>query len=221
MAPWMRIGDVAALFDVTTKTLRHYEKLGLLKPEREENGYRLYGPEDVLRVQHIRQLQALGLSLKEIAELLARDDEVVWQRVLQSLREEAASEMAMLQERLERIEHLLEEGLPPDEESLPPAPDRVHEYLEQHLPEGRREGWLRDTQIYASLQHVLGSNEAEGGAWLPGQVWMAPSSQDGAYPAGMGTAIWVNGGVHSGEQALLRAMLRAERMIRAREEEEG
>lgn len=170
----LQIGEVAALFDVTTKTLRHYEKLGLLAPEREENGYRLYGPEDVLRVQRIRQLQSLGLSLREVARLLGRDDEGLWENVLESLREEAAEEMALLQERLAWIEQLLDEGLPPDVVSLPAPPGKVNEYLEQHLPERERQTWRRDTQVYASLQNGFGAagfgGEVGGGLQAGGLV---------------------------------------------------
>lgn len=222
----MRIGEVATLFDVTTKTLRHYEKLGLLDPEREENGYRLYGPEDVLRVQRIRQLQSLGLSMQEIGRLLGRDDEVVWENVLRSLREDAAEEIALLEERLAWIEQLLDEGLPPDEEHLPAPPGKVSEYLEQHLPEGQRQTWRRDTQVYASLQSALGAGgEAWGDAPFFGQPFMAPTGLDGGLATEFPLVSNGNGYAgpyrnSDGERAILRALQKYGQIIEQMEDEE-
>ena len=58
---------------VTVRTLHHYDRLGLLKPSRyTEAGYRLYGEADFARLQQIVMLKFIGLSLKEIKELLDR-----------------------------------------------------------------------------------------------------------------------------------------------------
>lgn len=238
MSSRLRIGDVAALFDVTTKTLRHYEKLGLLNPEREENGYRLFGPEDVLRVQRIRQLQSLGLSLKEVERLLSDDDELLWADVLRSLRQEAAAEIELLQERMDHIEHLLSEGLPPDQESLPASSDKVNEYLEQHLPVASLDGWRRDTRIYASLLTSLGS-PAEGpdgsacagsSYWrfaplLPGQPLMIPGGLDEPYAPWLTLKSAYNGHEEryvdvDRQRSLLQRLQKYERLIAAGEDEE-
>jgi DNA-binding transcriptional MerR regulator len=67
----LHIGEVANLLGITPKTIRHYHKVGLLaEPQRTESGYRLYTAGDLLRLQRIRRLQALGLSLKQIKTLL-------------------------------------------------------------------------------------------------------------------------------------------------------
>ncbi|HJU55254.1 MAG TPA: MerR family transcriptional regulator [Pyrinomonadaceae bacterium] len=56
---------------VTVRTLHHYDRLGLLKPSRyTAAGYRLYGERDFARLQQIVMLKFIGLSLKEIKELL-------------------------------------------------------------------------------------------------------------------------------------------------------
>ena len=57
----LRIGEVAGLVGVTTKTVRHYEKFGLLqRPERSESGYRLYTADDLLEVYRSKRLRSLG-----------------------------------------------------------------------------------------------------------------------------------------------------------------
>jgi MerR family copper efflux transcriptional regulator len=65
-------GEVAKQAHVRIDTLRYYERLGLLaRPPRSASHYRLYPHETVRRVQFIKRAQALGFSLKEIADLLA------------------------------------------------------------------------------------------------------------------------------------------------------
>ncbi len=68
----MRIGELASRVGVNPKTVRYYEGIGLLPtPEREPSGYRDYDGQDVDRLRFIRTAQRLGLSLCEIAEILA------------------------------------------------------------------------------------------------------------------------------------------------------
>jgi DNA-binding transcriptional MerR regulator len=66
------IAKLAALSGLTTRALRHYDRLGLLCPQRmPSNGYRLYGPEEVDRLQQILIFRELGLPLDEIKDILA------------------------------------------------------------------------------------------------------------------------------------------------------
>ena len=67
----MRIGELAEVVGVSTKTIRYYESIGLLaEPERTPSGYRDYGPDAVERLGFIRDAQASGLTLAEIASVL-------------------------------------------------------------------------------------------------------------------------------------------------------
>jgi MerR family mercuric resistance operon transcriptional regulator len=67
----MTIGQVAKLAGVGVETIRFYEREGLLnKPKRRESGYRMFGPEVVIRIRFIKNVKELGFSLKEIRELL-------------------------------------------------------------------------------------------------------------------------------------------------------
>lgn len=68
----MRIGELADRVAVNPKTIRYYEGIGLLPdPERRPSGYREYTDDDVRRLRFVRAAQRLGLSLAEIAEILA------------------------------------------------------------------------------------------------------------------------------------------------------
>lgn len=71
----MRTSDVANAAGVNVETMRYYERRGLLPPPgRRASGYRDYAPEAVKRVQFIKRAQALGFTLREIAELLTLRD---------------------------------------------------------------------------------------------------------------------------------------------------
>ncbi len=65
------VGEVAARFGLTVRTLHHYDETGLLHPsERSAAGYRLYTESDLARLQHIVVYRRLELPLEEIRELL-------------------------------------------------------------------------------------------------------------------------------------------------------
>ena len=67
----MKIGELADRTGVTTKTVRYYESIGLLaEPERTASGYRDYDTDAVERLCFVRDAQATGLSLAEIASVL-------------------------------------------------------------------------------------------------------------------------------------------------------
>ncbi len=71
----MRIGELADRLGVTTKSIRFYESIGLLpEPTRTSSGYRDYDEPDAERLTFIKTAQRLGLSLDEIAEIIAFRD---------------------------------------------------------------------------------------------------------------------------------------------------
>lgn len=65
-----RIGRFAAEFGLNPRTLRYYESLGLLQPARTAAGYRVYGPSDRRRLRFVLRAKRVGLSLRDIAEIL-------------------------------------------------------------------------------------------------------------------------------------------------------
>ena len=66
----MRISDLARRTGTPTTTLRHYERLGLLRPTRAPNGYRDYPESAVREVIFIAMARQIGIGLKRIAEHL-------------------------------------------------------------------------------------------------------------------------------------------------------
>lgn len=67
----LTLGHLARASGLARSSLLHYEALGLLQPQsRSEAGYRLYGEEELRRLQTIRHYRQAGLSLQEIGMLL-------------------------------------------------------------------------------------------------------------------------------------------------------
>lgn len=62
----MQIGAIASATGLSRDTLRYYEKRGLLRARRNDNGYRDYPPEALDWLRYIRTAQTLGFTLKEI-----------------------------------------------------------------------------------------------------------------------------------------------------------
>ena len=69
----MRIQKFANQTGVTVRTLHHYDRLGLLQPQRTGSGYRTYTERELVRLQHITVLKFIGCSLQEIKDLVDRD----------------------------------------------------------------------------------------------------------------------------------------------------
>jgi DNA-binding transcriptional MerR regulator len=64
------IGEVAARFGLATHVLRHWEDVGLLRPDRDAAGRRRFGADDVTRVAVVIRSKAAGMSLDQIDALL-------------------------------------------------------------------------------------------------------------------------------------------------------
>lgn len=96
---------------VTVRTLRYYDKVGLLSPSLyTESGYRLYTNEDLLRLQNILALKFLGFSLEEIRALLEtgpkRLEEVLAQQ--KAMMEAKRAQLGTIIEAIEETELLLQ-----------------------------------------------------------------------------------------------------------------
>lgn len=67
----MQIGELAERTELSLRTLRHYDEIGLLEPTgRSEGGFRLYTEDDYERLMLIRRMKPLGYSLEQMGDLL-------------------------------------------------------------------------------------------------------------------------------------------------------
>ncbi|MGU3373237.1 MerR family transcriptional regulator [Bacillus mycoides] len=80
----IHINKVGELTGVTVRTLRYYDKIGLLKPaSKTEGGHRLYTNEEIKKLQQVQFLKKIGFSLHEIKNMLA-SSEWDWSESLKS-----------------------------------------------------------------------------------------------------------------------------------------
>ena len=99
-----QIGLFSRIAKTTIKTLRYYDKIGLLKPSQVngENNYRYYTTEQLYELQKIMALKQMGFSIGEIFKITA-DGNV--EDILISRKEKIINEMALLIDQLSRIEY--------------------------------------------------------------------------------------------------------------------
>ena len=89
------IGEISRLVELSQRTIRYYEEIGLLHSVRRiENGKRVYTNRDVRRLKFINRLKVLGLSLAEMVELekiyrKQRNNREILPKLLQILDERA------------------------------------------------------------------------------------------------------------------------------------
>jgi DNA-binding transcriptional MerR regulator len=102
----MQIGELAKATGTSPRSLRHYEKQGLLRPQRHQNGYRDYPQQAILQIQRIRQLLFAGLTTNTIRRMLPcvleEGPPVVECPVL---RRDLANELSRLDRQIEAMNH--------------------------------------------------------------------------------------------------------------------
>ena len=67
----MNIGEVAHQTGLPAKTIRYYEDIGLVTPQREANGYRVFRESDAHKLAFLARARALGFSIEDCRDLLA------------------------------------------------------------------------------------------------------------------------------------------------------
>ncbi|MFY9482500.1 MAG: MerR family transcriptional regulator [Tissierellaceae bacterium] len=94
------VSKLAKLSGVSSRTLRYYDEIGLLKPDRVmPNGYRIYGQEQVNLLQQILFYKELGFGLDEIKDIINSDE--------YSFEESLVNHLTHLKEEKLRIEILI------------------------------------------------------------------------------------------------------------------
>ncbi|MQB45687.1 Cu(I)-responsive transcriptional regulator [Rhizobium sp. ICMP 5592] len=67
----MNIGEASGRSGLPAKTIRYYEDIGLIRPDRSGNGYRDYSDDDVHKLRFLHRSRGLGFSVDECRQLLA------------------------------------------------------------------------------------------------------------------------------------------------------
>ena len=67
----MNIGQISEMTGLPAKTIRYYEDIGLIAPERCSNGYRDFGPSEFHKLAFLRRARSLGFSIDRCRDLLS------------------------------------------------------------------------------------------------------------------------------------------------------
>lgn len=157
------VHEMAELSGCTVRALHHYDELGLVRAQRAENGYRLYGPEEVDRLQQVLLYREADLALADIKRLLddpsfdARDALAGHLRELRSRRERLDGLIASVEKTLASME-----GSEPmkDEEKFEAFKQGLVDENEQRYGKEVRERW-GDEAVDASNAKMMGMSEKE------------------------------------------------------------
>ena len=92
------ISKVSRFWNISNELLRHYERLGLIEPERNENGYRFFNFKDIDRLLGIRRYRSMDFSLEDIDRLMNAADYTEVQELFQKSLENIRQKIAWYQE---------------------------------------------------------------------------------------------------------------------------
>ncbi|WP_048648289.1 Cu(I)-responsive transcriptional regulator [Nitratireductor soli] len=98
----MNVGDAARRSGLPAKTIRYYEEIGLVAPDRSANGYRSYSDEEVHFLTFLRRARGLGFAIEECRQLMAlyRDKK----RASHDVREIAVSHVTAIDEKIAELQ---------------------------------------------------------------------------------------------------------------------
>lgn len=101
-----QIGEFSKMCKTTVKTLRYYDEIGILKPEKIDKftGYRFYSTNQLVELHKIQSYRQIGLSIDEIKQIFYGDDH---ERFLEKRRSDIILEINQKQIQLSRIEFML------------------------------------------------------------------------------------------------------------------
>ncbi|TMR10230.1 MerR family transcriptional regulator [Nonomuraea turkmeniaca] len=145
----MRIGELAALLGVSTRTVRYYHHQGVLpEPPRLANGYREYGMRDAIALARVRRLVSLGLSLDEARDVIADDRSRELPEILVEIDADLARQEQEIRERRRRLAEVLQRAeagtLGPD---VTASPDLLAFLQTVDLPASKAAAWDRELLV--------------------------------------------------------------------------
>lgn len=106
----MQIKEVQEKLKISSYTLRYYEKMGLIQPYRDENGYRNYNEEDIHKIERIMFLRDINVPIEDIKDIL--NNKVTFQDVLENHIEKVNTQIESLQYIKNMCEDLKEKNIP-------------------------------------------------------------------------------------------------------------
>lgn len=108
----LKIGEFSALTGISINMLRHYDKIGLIRPEKVDNlsGYRYYSKKQIIRANRVQVLKSLGFGLEEILKIL--NDDTIDERVkyyLEDKIKQKQENLSIIEKQIAQLQQALKE----------------------------------------------------------------------------------------------------------------
>lgn len=154
----LTVGRVADLVGVSVRTLHHWDEIGLAKPEQRAtwSDYRLYGTQDIARIQRVLVYRELGFGLAEIGGLI-EDERVGVTGHLHRQRDLLTARISRLQEMVSAVDRMMEvtemkTNLTPEQQAEIFGSDWNPEYAKEAEERwGGTEQWAQSQQRTAAM----------------------------------------------------------------------
>lgn len=166
MKKFFKIGEISKLYGIGVDSIRYYEEIGIIKPQRSKTGYRYYSIHDIWRLNVIRDLRSIGFTMEQIRKYLDQHTVSSSLSMLKDEKEVIEKQMQYLQKLQKNVDHRLNNihsalSLPLNEIHLINIPPRhCH-----RLPEGYENEEEMDLLIKQLINlnqnrlYIIGSNQ--------------------------------------------------------------
>jgi Cu(I)-responsive transcriptional regulator len=98
----MNIGEIASTTGLPAKTIRYYEDIGLIRPARDANGYRVFADTDAHKLAFLGRARTLGFSIEDCRTLLALYEDK--SRASSDVKAVAKDHLAQIEEKIQQLE---------------------------------------------------------------------------------------------------------------------
>ena len=166
MKKFFKIGEISKLYGIGVDSIRYYEEIGIIKPERSESGYRHYSIHDIWRLNVIRDLRSIGFTMEQIREYLEHHTVSSSLSMLEDEKEAITKQVQHLQKLQKNVEHRLNTihsafSLPLDEIHLMTLPPRhCHRLFEGYKHEEEMDFLMKQLiNLNQNRLYIIGSNQ--------------------------------------------------------------
>lgn len=139
----MNIGEVSDYLKITKKAINLYEEIGLLRPNKNSNGYRLYGEEEIKTLKQIKILRSLEFSLSEIKDIIINNEYCIFDNKLNELKIKDYD----LQKKIQYLDLVKNDFI--ENQII----ENVEEYQELLIQESKEE--IEDKNIYVDFEKII------------------------------------------------------------------
>lgn len=145
-----QINQISQLAGVSVRTLHHYDKIRLLVPDKQANGYRIYTQEHVKRLQDIIFFKTLGFKLSEISEMLTLE---AYDRLFILNKHKSAIELRMQQ--LSKVLEAIEKTIDDEKGDYQMSDKERFESFDMEAIEKHREAYKEETEAKYGHTHAF------------------------------------------------------------------